>query len=77
MMQYGLAGIKPEHSAEDIIWWHIDDYHHMSLAVYNSQEAAKAHLEWRRSDRAETVKDYDVQLLEEQIGPIVAQMSES
>ena len=74
-MQDGMKGIKADHPAEDIIWWHIDGNHHMSVVIYKTEEEAKAHLEWRKNHRAETVRDYDVQLLEEQMGPVAAQMS--
>ena len=75
MMQDGMKGIKADHPAEDIFWWHIDGNHHMSVVIYKTEEEAKAHLEWRKNHRAETVRDYDVQLLEEQMGPVAAQMS--
>ena len=74
-MQDGMKGIKADHPAEDIIWWHIDGNHHMSVVIYKTEEEAKAHLEWRKNHRAETVRDYDVQLLEELMGPVAAQMS--
>ena len=76
MMQDGMEGIKADHPAEDIIWWHIQGNHHMSVVIYKTEEEAKAHLEWRKNDRAETVRDYDVQLLEDQMGPVAAQMSD-
>ena len=76
MMQDGMKGIKTDHPAEDIIWWQLDENHHISIVIYKTEEEAKAHLEWRKKYRAETVRDYDVQSHEEQMGPVAAQMSE-
>ena len=75
MMKDGMKGIKTDHPAEDIIWWQIDGNHPMSVTIYKTEEEAMAHLEWRKNHRAETVRDYDVQLLEEQMGHVAAQMS--
>ena len=76
LMQDGMKGIKTGHPAEDIIWWQLDGNYHMSVVIYKTEEEAKAHLDWRKKHRAETVRDYDVQSHEEQMGPVAAQMSE-
>ena len=44
----------------------------MSVVIYKTGKEAKTHLEWSKSHRAETVRDYDVQLLDAQMGPLVA-----
>ena len=41
-MQDGMKGIKTDHPAEDIIWWHIDGNHHMSVVIYKTEEEASA-----------------------------------
>ena len=76
MIQDRLKGIKADHPAEDIIWWHIDGNHYISVVIQKTEQGAKLHLKWRKNHRAETVRDYDVHLLEEQMGPVAAQMSE-
>ena len=60
----GMKGIKADHQAEKTIWCHIDVNHHISVVIYKIGEEAKIHFEWSKSHRTETVRDYDVHLLD-------------
>jgi len=68
--------VKPGTLAEDVIWWKIDDDHHMSVIIYPSEEVAHEDRAKRLARRAESVKEVGLTLVEEHIGPVMAQMSE-
>ena len=42
MAQGMRDNLKPNHPADDVIWWQIDDNHHQSVIIYSSEEAAKS-----------------------------------
>jgi len=63
-------------TAEDIIWWVIDDNHHQSLVVYPSIIAAEAEKADREADREDAANSRDLVLLEETMGPIYSQLSQ-
>lgn len=70
--------IKPGSLAEDVLWWKLDDNHHMAVIIYPSEEAAKQERAAVEANRKKVSSDEEggLQLLEENIGPIMAQMSE-
>ena len=68
--------VKPNHPAEDIIWWQIDDNHHQSVIIYSSEDAANKHRSEVEKLRASSSKEYSLKLVEEFMGPVLAQMSE-
>ena len=67
--------VKPGHPAEDIIWWKIDEYHHQSVIIYPSEEEAKIHRTEVEKHRESSSKEYSIKLVEEYVGPVLAQMS--
>ena len=67
--------VKPGHPAEDIIWWQIDDNHHQSIIIYSSEDEAKKHRSEVEKLRASSSKEYSIKLVEEYMGPVLAQMS--
>jgi len=62
-------------TAEDIIWWVIDDNHHQLLTIYPTIVAAHAEKAEREADREDAANDRDLVLLEETMGPIYSQLS--
>ena len=48
MAQGMRDNLKPNHPADDVIWWQIDDNHHQSVIIYSSEDAAKKHRVARR-----------------------------
>ena len=78
MQEYMRDEIKPGSLAEDVLWWKLDDNHHMAVIIYPSEEAAKQERAAVEANRKKVSSDEEggLQLLEENIGPIMAQMSE-
>ena len=68
--------VKPGHPAEDIIWWQIDDNHHQSIMIYSSEESANQHRAQLEEFRKESSAEFSIKMVEETMGPIIAQMSE-
>ena len=71
-----LTNVKPGHPAEDIIWWQIDENHHQSIIIYLSEDEAKKHRAEVEKLRVSSSKEYSTKLIEEYMGPVLAQMSE-
>ena len=71
-----LNNVKPGHPAEDIIWWQIDENHHQSIIIYLSEDEAKKHRAEVEKLRVSSSKEYSIKLVEEYMGPVLAQMSE-
>ena len=71
-----LNNVKPGHPAEDIIWWQIDENHHQSIIIYLSEDEAKKHRAEVVKLRVSSSKEYSIKLIEEYMGPVLAQMSE-
>ena len=67
--------VKPGHPADDIIWWKIDENHHQSVIIYPSEGAAKNHRLEVEKHRVSSSKEYSIKLVEEYMGPVLAQMS--
>ena len=76
MSESMLDNVKPGHPAEDIIWWQIDENHHLSVIIYSSEDAANKHRAEVEKFRASSSKEYSIKLVEEYMGPVLAQMSE-
>ena len=68
--------VKPSHPAEDIIWWQMDENHHQSVIIYSSEDEAKKHRAEVEKLRASSSKEFSIKLVEEDMGPVLAQMSE-
>ena len=76
-MSQGMPdNVKPSHPAEDIIWWQIDENHHQSVIIYSSENEANKHRSEVEKLRASSSKEYSLKLVEEFMGPVLAQMSE-
>ena len=67
--------IKPGTSADDIIWWKIDENHHGALITYPSEETANLEREDVLKNREESYSK-GLTLLEESVGPVMVQMAE-
>ena len=67
--------IKPSSLADDVVWWKIDDNNHQSVIIYPTEEAAKKELAKRLTGRARDTESAGIKLLEEFMGPVMAQMS--
>ena len=75
MAQGMRDNLKPNHPADDVIWWQIDDNHHQSVTIYSSEDAAKKHRAEVEAHRAKSSQEYSIRLVEEYVGPVLAQMS--
>ena len=75
-MAQGMSdNIKSNHPADDVIWWKIDDNHHQSVIIYPSESAAIKHRAEVEVHRAKSSQQYSIRLVEEHVGPVLAQMS--
>ena len=61
--------------AEDIIWWKMDKFHHQSVIIFSSEEAAKAENDKRQAMREKTSSDSNITMIEEYMGPVLSQLS--
>ena len=61
--------------AEDIIWWKLDDNHHQSVIIFESEELAKAENEQRQAMRDKTSSESNITMVEEFMGPVLSQLS--
>ena len=75
MAQGMRDNLIPNHPADDVIWWQIDDNHHQSVIIYSSEDAAKKHRAEVEAHRAKSSQEYSIHLVEEYVGPVLAQMS--
>jgi hypothetical protein len=76
-MQDGMRkNVKPLSPAEDIFWWKMDDNHHQSITIYSSEDAAKKHRLELEEFRKNSSSEYSIKMVEETMGPVIAQMSE-
>lgn len=75
MAQGMRDNMKPNHPADDVIWWQIHDNHHQSVIIYSSEHAAKKHRAEVEAHRAKSSQEYSIRLVEEYVGPVLAQMS--
>ena len=76
-MQEGMRkNVKPHSPAVDAIWWKKDDNHHQSIMIYSSEESANQHRAQLEEFRKESSAEFSIKMVEETMGPIIAQMSE-
>ena len=76
-MQDGMRkNAKPLSPAEDVFWWKMDDNHHQSITIYSSEDAAKKHRLELEEFRRNSSSEYSIKIVEETMGPVIAQMSE-
>ena len=68
--------VKPYSPAEDVIWWKMDDNHHQSITIYSSEDAAIKHRAELEQFRKNSSNEYSIKMIDETMGPVVAQLSE-
>ena len=68
--------VSGDTSAEDVIWWKIDENHHQSLIIYPSEKIAEEELGKRQVKREKSRADNNIELVEEFMGPIMARLTE-
>ena len=71
-----LKNVKPHSPAEDVIWWKMDDNHHQSITIYPSEDAAIKHRAELEQFRKNSSNEYSIKMIDETMGPVVAQLSE-
>ena len=76
-MQEGMRkNVKPHSPAVDCIWWKKDDNHHQSIMIYSSEESANQHRAQLEEFRKNSSSEYSIKMVEETMGPLIAQLSE-
>ena len=76
-MREGMRkNVKPYSPAEDVIWWKMDDNHHQSITIYSSEDAAIKHRAELEKFRKNSSNEYSIKMIDETMGPVVAQLSE-
>ena len=68
--------VSGDTSAEDVIWWKIDEKHHQSLIIYPSEKIAEEELGKRQVKRDKSRADNNIELVEEFMGPIMSRLTE-
>ena len=68
--------VKPYSPAEDVIWRKMDDNHHQSITIYSSEDAAIKHRAELEKFRKNSSNEYSIKMIDETMGPVVAQLSE-
>ena len=68
--------VSGDTSAEDVIWWKIDDNHHQSVIIYPSEKIAEEELGKRQVKREKSRADNNIELVEEFMGPIMSRLTE-
>jgi len=68
--------VKPLSPAEDIFWWKMDDNHHQSIMIYSSEESANQHRAELEQFRKNSSNEFSIKMVEETMGPLIAQLSE-
>tara|TARA_B100000579_G_scaffold420982_1_gene421273 strand:- start:316 stop:612 length:297 start_codon:yes stop_codon:yes gene_type:complete len=75
-MQNGMReNLLGKTEAEDVIWWKMDDKHHQSIIIFASEELAKAENDKRQKMREKTSNDSNIKMVEENMGPVLSQLS--
>ena len=75
-IQNGMKeNLQGKTDAIDVIWWKIDDNHHQSIIIFASEEIAKAENEKRQAMRKKTSSESNITMVEEYMGPVLAQLS--
>ena len=67
--------VKPLSLAEEVFWWKIGDNHHQYITIYSSEDAAKKHRLELEEFRKNSSSEYSIKMVEETMGPVIAQMS--
>ena len=68
--------VRGDTTAEDVIWWKIDENHHQSLIIYPSEKIAEEELGKRQVKREKSRADNNIELVEEFMGPIMSRLTE-
>ena len=68
--------VSGDTTAEDVIWWKIDENHHQSLIIYPSEKIAEEDLAKRQVKREKSSADNNIVLVEEFMGPIMSRLTE-
>ena len=68
--------VSGDTSAEDVIWWKIDEIHHQSQIIYPSEKIAEEELGKRQVKREKSRADNNIELVEEFMGPIMSRLTE-
>ena len=75
-IQNGMKeNLQGKTDAIDVIWWKMDDNHHQSIIIFASEEIAKAENEKRQAMRKKTSSESNITMVEEYMGPVLAQLS--
>ena len=75
-IQNGMKeNLQGKTDAIDVIWWKMDDYHHQSIIIFASEEIAIAENEKRQEMRKKTSSESNITMVEEYMGPVLAQLS--
>ena len=75
-MQNGMKeNLVGKTAAEDIIWWKMDEHHHQSIIIFPSEDVAQAEFEKRQEMRNKTTSENNMKMVEENMGPILSQLS--
>ena len=76
-IQNGMKeNLQGKTDAIDVIWWKMDDNHHQSITIYSSEDAAKKHRAELEQFRKNSSNEYSIKMIDETMGPVVAQLSE-
>ena len=62
-------------NAEDVLWWRADDNHHQSVIIFSTEEIANKEMEMRQSHRKKSTEEHEIKMVEEFVGPVLAQLS--
>ena len=62
-------------NAEDVLWWKADENHHQSVIIFSSEEIANKEMEMRQSHRKKSTEEHEIKMVEEFVGPVLAQLS--
>ena len=71
-MRDNVKLLSPE---EDVFWWKMDDNHHQSTTIYSSEDVEMKHTVDLEEFRKKSSNEYAIKMVEETMGPVIAQMS--
>jgi len=75
-MQQRHREVKSKTTAEDIIWFKIDENTHQSVIIYSSEVDAKEENARRQAMRKDTIAETGHSMVEETMGPVLSIMSQ-
>ena len=67
--------IKQLSPAVVVFCWMMDDNHQQSITIYSSEDAAKKYRAELEEFRKKSLSEYSIKMVEETMGPVIAQMS--